>query len=133
MSIVSEGLRWIFIVVSVLIFAFWTYLALIGLRPGQGQDVPVGLLNWTWAVGSSVLVSGLLPLVVAVVWALRIHTFKYFGQGALILVGLLAFHYFLFAVAAHSERGYPWVQAVEFVLFGLALWFLLKSPRVVAA
>lgn len=131
MSTVIEALRWIFIASCSLVFLGSAWVMSMGLRPGQSPDSLVGVLGWAWAITKYVLLgSGLLPLIVAVVWALRAHSRKYFGQGALIVVGLLAFHYFLFAVAAHSDRGYPWVQAGEFVLFGLAMWFLLKAPRV---
>jgi hypothetical protein len=128
MTILIEALRWIFIACCSLVFLASAWVMSMGLRPGQGPDSPTGALGWTWAVIKYVLLgSGLLPLIVAVVWALRVHSLKFFGQGALIVVGLLTFHYFLFSVAAHSDRGYPWVQAGEIVLFGLAMWFLLKT------
>lgn len=126
MRIITEAARWLFIACGVSVYLAGLYLMFIDLR--SNQHPPHGILDWAVRVASGVLVMGLLPLIVAVVWALRAHTPRYFGQGALVLLGMLAFHYFLFAVAAHSfERSYPWVQAVEFILFGLALRFLLKS------
>ncbi len=106
MRILREILRFSFVGLSLVMFSLLFYLSLIGLRPGQGQEPPHGLIQWVVATSECALISGLLPLVVAVVWAFRVHTLKGFWRGAIIVVGILCFHHVLSAVDAHSERGY---------------------------
>jgi hypothetical protein len=129
MRIVKKTARWVFIGFSVIAFLLLFYLALIGLRPGQGQEPPHGLVQWVVGVSQCGLISGLLPLIVAIIWASRIQTLKYFWQGSFVLVGMLVLHYVLVVVNAHSDQGYLFIQTVEFVLTGVSLWFLLKPQQ----
>ncbi len=127
MRIVTEALRWLFVAFSSSAFLAAAFLILIDLR--QDQNPAQGAADWIWRVTSGILVAGLLPLIAAIVWGVRTHTLKYFWSGALVLLGMLAFHYFLFAVATHSQSWYPWVQVLELAIFGAAMWFLLKIYR----
>jgi hypothetical protein len=117
--------RWVFTILCSMVFAAAAYLAALDFRSSDLGDSAV-LLK---IVRHVILVPGILPLIFAIVWALRVRPGRKFGQGILILFGMLAFHYYLFAVSAHDDDAYPWVQAVEFVLFGFAMWHLLKPER----
>ncbi len=131
LKVVLELVRWTFIVFCTAVYVSFSYLASINFRPNQSASLPSGILDWTTSVGRHVvLVTGALPLIVVVTWAWRVNSWRAFVLGAAIVVGMLAFHYVLFAVSAHSDLAYPWFQAAEFVIFGFAFVGILRSTQI---
>jgi len=117
------------IVMCCAVFAAFAYLQSMGLR----ENPPVGLL---WGIIVEIkevlLVPGLLPLAILVIWILKTQSSRYFLQGLLIVLCLLAFHYVLVAAAVHSDTAYVWAQIGELALCGFALYQLLKPQSVIA-
>jgi hypothetical protein len=130
LKVIAELIRWIFIVAGSAVYVIFAYLASLDFRSNQGTSVPGG--GWGWAAKIArhvVLVPGVLPLIVAIVWAWNARSPRTFGIGAAVVLGMLAYHYVLFAVSAHSDSAYPWFQTMEVVLFWFAIRFLLRTSH----
>jgi hypothetical protein len=128
LKLIAELIRWIFIVSCTAIYVVFAYLASIDFRPNQRTFLREGAWDWVAKIARHVvLVPGVLPLIVVIVWAWSVRSLRTFGIGAAVVLGMLAYHYILFAVSAHSDSAYPWFQAMEFVLFWFAIRFLLSK------
>jgi hypothetical protein len=109
--------------VSCTVFLVVAYFELIEFQRGR----PVGLLQSAVSFTRHVLlVAGLLPLLIALIWAARFHSPRQFWLGALVVAVMVILHFWVFAVSAHSDAGYIWVQLVEAVVFAGALWVLAR-------
>ncbi len=121
-----EVVRWVFISLCTGAYVLIAYLASLDFRGGHGAILPGGVFDLTSSVVRHVvLIPGLVPLVAVIVWARRARSWQVFVVGGALVVCVLAYHYILFAVSAHSDAAYPWFQAVEFLL----LWFVLRYLR----
>jgi hypothetical protein len=124
----AESVRWIFILSCGVAYLLFAYLASLDFRPNQGVPQPSNLWDWsTSVIRHVVLVPGLLPLIVVVVWLWRATSWRAFAIGAALAGAMLVYHYVLFAVSAHSDSAYPWFQAGELLIFAFALRLMLRS------
>lgn len=106
--------------------AIFLFVALAEGIEWQRNRVVGVLQNSELFIRHVLLVAGILPLIVALIWVMRFHSVKQFVAGGLVVALLVILHFWVFSVSAHSDAGYVWVQLVEVCAFGCALWILAK-------
>jgi hypothetical protein len=74
-----------------------------------------------------VLIPGLLPWLIAATWALTLHFGGSIARGLVLIPLSIVVHYFVFAVSAHSDNGYPWFQGAEFLFAAYCVVSMVRS------
>lgn len=125
-SIGSWVMRYLLVIVGISIYVLLASVASIDVR----QTTFDGFVQMAlFVVRHVVLIPGLPPLVVFVAWCLGATMGKTIARGFLVVPAVVLFHFFVAVVSGHSDGAYVTMQALEFLITALLLWYLWSTER----
>jgi hypothetical protein len=108
---------------ATLLYGSLVFLSAVGFR----EPIP-GVSTGPWEfVRHVIFIPGFFPWLTTASWVATLHFGGSVPKGVGFICLAIMVHYIVFAISAHDDRLYPWVQGVEAALAGYFLWSMNRS------
>ncbi len=115
-------LGYIILLLATLLYGSLVFLSAVGFR----EPIP-GVSTGPWEfVRHVIFTPGFFPWLTTASWVAALHFGGSVPKGIGFIGLAIIVHYIVFAISAHDDRLYPWIQGVEAAIAGYFLWSMIR-------